>query len=135
MPIDAFENPSSMLASGIYLLLWRREVVYVGKSRQLYARMYSHKNLFEQYRRTGRIRLGRDGTPMKVIKFDSWRCLACHESDMDRLERQYIAEFRPKYNERLWPDRPQRTLTEAGFDWTKLTKGAPRARVECDRRV
>jgi hypothetical protein len=64
--------------AGIYFLVKDGEVVYVGQSVDVLARISRHR---------------RDGR-----EFDAYTYLACEKSDLDRLESIYIAAFMPWLN-------------------------------------
>jgi hypothetical protein len=63
---------------GIYFLFDGKEIVYIGKTTNLFGRIGSHT--------TGE------------YVFDSIRFLPVKEKDLDVMEREYIARFKPKYN-------------------------------------
>lgn len=95
---------SSILSTGIYFLLDHAEIVYVGQSKtDVLARIRQHS-----------VR------PEKI--FTHVFVLRCAEEHTDRLERQYIERFCPKYNSALKP-----TLTGDGY----TIKGTPRKQTIC----
>ncbi|MPY70858.1 MAG: helix-turn-helix domain-containing protein [Alphaproteobacteria bacterium] len=70
----AFSN-----VSAVYFLCSAEEVVYVGKSTEVYERISNHAR--EGKRRFSRVFM-----------------LSCAPRDLDYLERRYIAKFQPRYN-------------------------------------
>lgn len=97
LSLDGFTKVGPVLEAGVYALVWRREVVYVGKSIALLTRIYTHRNL---WRRRG-TRIQRGG--VKGILFDEVWVMPALPSDLDRLEREMIAKFRPRLNQKLVP--------------------------------
>lgn len=73
--IKTLINP---IICGIYFLVNKDEVIYVGKSINIVIRILSH------YR-----------SP-KI--FTSIKYLECNEKDLDKLETHYIVALKPKYN-------------------------------------
>lgn len=71
----------AVASCGIYFLIRSGDIVYVGKTTDVFLRLSKHR---------------RDG---KV--FDSYNFMPCDESDLDELERLYIEAFLPKGNFRL----------------------------------
>lgn len=63
--------------AGIYFLIKDREIVYVGQSMNVAARVSQHK---------------------KTRDFDSWSWIPCDTQDLLDLERAYIRKFRPELN-------------------------------------
>lgn len=63
---------------GIYFLLMEKEVVYVGQTTNLLARLHKHQ---------------RDGKIFDAVSF-----IQCGESHLDNLEAMYIDAFLPEYN-------------------------------------
>lgn len=68
---------------GIYFLMLKGEVVYVGQSVNVYGRIESHLPSSRK-------------TPTK--QFDGVRVLPCDESMLNELEHRFIAMFRPAQN-------------------------------------
>lgn len=100
---EDFSDMSALLKAGIYALLRRGEVVYIGKAIVLLRRLYTHANLAERKRR-GTLT---QSTPynVKAIQFSEVWIFPCLPSDLDRNERRLIRKFQPKYNELLKEDR------------------------------
>jgi len=60
---------------GVYFLIYEDEIIYIGKTKNIYERIYHHK-----------------------IQFDFFTIIKCEELNLNELERQYIMKFEPKYN-------------------------------------
>lgn len=65
--------------SGIYLLMWRREVVYVGQSADVHYRIGQHRR-------------------QSPFKWDAIAYVAAEKHDLSRLEAFFIARFNPRLN-------------------------------------
>lgn len=93
-----FIDIGESLKAGIYLLTYKREVVYVGKSKELLRRLYEHRLNYLRFK------VGKKGHPYsqaQPILFDGIMIHPCNPHDLDRLERQYIALHQPKHNKTL----------------------------------
>ena len=99
---DGFVDVSQVLRAGIYLLCHRGQVVYVGKSKSMYSRIYTHRN---QWNNAKRGKAGPAWLPnsVKGILFDEVHIQSCMLEECDRLEAAAIARFQPKYNTLLKP--------------------------------
>lgn len=113
--MEGFEDVSKILGPGVYGLYWVEELVYVGKATKLLQRIYTHRNLWERKR---------SGKPMpktgpqaraRAIAFSKVMIRPCELSDLDRLETELIARFRPKYNTLLVPQ-GKISLAEMGLE-------------------
>ncbi len=92
MEQDGFFDVSDLLRSGIYALTWRGEVVYVGQTVRLFQRLYAHA----MGRLKRKVTMGRK--TIKGSTFDGILILPCAESDLDRLEAEFIQKYQPRYN-------------------------------------
>lgn len=68
----------------IYFLIKNNEIVYVGQTIDLYARLSAHS---------------------REKDFDAYSFVECNIDELDALEILYIVKFKPKYNTRL-PNNP-----------------------------
>jgi excinuclease UvrABC nuclease subunit len=102
MELEGFLNVGQILRSGVYALVHRREVVYVGRSKTMLVRIYSHRNIAADKRR-GKNKEFPSWYPIKGIVFDDVWIRPCPTEDLDRVEREMIAKYRPKYNQLLVP--------------------------------
>ena len=89
--------------SGVYLLLVRGEVVYVGQSENVYQRFTSHYNAKVRGYRKKRPRfLNSQLSPYDIrimpIPFDSVLVRWLPKAELDKAEAALIARFKPKYN-------------------------------------
>jgi len=89
---EGFIDVSLIMQSGVYLLLWRGEVVYVGQSVRLSSRLGTH------VAQKGKMRKSITSKKLPAIRFDGIEIMPCMISDLDRIEREMIDKFQPKYN-------------------------------------
>jgi len=68
---------TGLIESGVYLLLDKEEIVYIGESGGLYSRIGSHQ---------------------KKKVFNSFRILPCKQSRRKYWEKVLIKKYKPKYN-------------------------------------
>lgn len=95
MQIEGFMEISEALKCGVYVLVSRGAVVYVGKSKCMLVRIYSHRNA-----------KSKRGTlpswfPVKGIAFDEIHICPCHPDLIDKLEYDMINRYKPRFNDRL----------------------------------
>lgn len=112
-----FFNISKMMHCGVYALVKKGEVVYVGKSRQPLMRVHIHVR--NRGRKLGTNLYGKSDTGPAVngkgITFDSAWFLPCMLGQLGTLEVHFIKMFMPKYNVRHNPElkqRPERESTD-----------------------
>lgn len=98
MELAGFEDVSSLLRAGVYALCKRGVVIYVGKSKSLYSRIYTHKHFAN---RGAKGRPLPSYLPVRGIQFDQVFIRSCRLEDMDRLEYEMINLYKPHYNTNL----------------------------------
>lgn len=86
---------SEILGVGVYALLRRDVVVYVGKSKSLYARVYAHRAMANRAARGKSIP---DWLPTKGFVFDAVWVQPCSLERLDSLEAEMIDLYKPKFN-------------------------------------
>lgn len=92
MVLEGFADLSEALACGVYILVCQGRVVYVGKSKCMLVRIYSHRNA-----KSKRGSLP-SWFPVKGIAFDEIHCQPCHPDRLDQLEYETINRYKPKFN-------------------------------------
>ena len=113
--LDGFLNVGKMLESGVYALVWRREVVYVGKSKVMLTRIYSHRNAWGDKRQRKSRRSLPSWFPTAGILFDDVWVMPTPVHRLDEVEREMIARFRPRFNQLLVPKVPLPSLAQLGL--------------------
>lgn len=83
---------------GVYFLLCRGEVVYVGQSVNIYSRIAQHT----------------------YKEFDSFAYIRCRECNLDKLESLYIHVLQPRLNGRQANGTPMAPLSFAGLLGTEM---------------
>lgn len=96
--LEGFEDVSTLLRSGIYVLVKRGVVIYVGKSKNLYSRIYTHKHFAN---RGAKGKAVPSWLPVKGMQFDEVHIRYCHVDDLDALEAETINKYKPHYNTNL----------------------------------
>jgi hypothetical protein len=94
--LEGFIDASAMLQGGVYALCHRGIVVYVGKSKVMLGRVYTHRTAWG---RKSQKAIGLK--PTKGILFDSVFIRPCPSADIDDLEYRMINLYKPRYNSLL----------------------------------
>lgn len=95
LALSGFTEVSGVLRAGVYALAARRVVIYVGKSRSLYSRIYAHRHFAN---RAAKGRTIPDWLPIKGLVFDQVFIRPCSLEALDDLEREMIELYKPRYN-------------------------------------
>jgi excinuclease UvrABC nuclease subunit len=96
MQLEGFTEVSAMLSGGVYALVHKGNVVYVGKAKVMLGRVYTH-----------RVAWGKKSTksvglkPQKGILFDAIWVRPCPSAEIDELEYRMINLYKPRYNSAL----------------------------------
>lgn len=98
MRLEGFADVSEVLGPGVYVLLRRGIVVYVGKSRKMLARITAHQQVWSAKRSKGEKPWW---LSIPGLLFDEVHVMRCRVDQLDEVEREMIARFRPKYNVQL----------------------------------
>ena len=133
LALEGFENCSTLLRSGIYVLVRRGVVIYVGKSKSLYSRIYTHKHFANRGAKGKAIP---SWLPVKGMQFDEVHIRYVHVDDLDRVEAETINKYKPHYNTNLkngLKTRAPITLTIGGLT-LRLNESSPRPQVGITRR-
>lgn len=126
-----FHNISEILRSGVYALVHKGKVVYIGKSKSMLGRIYTH-----------RAQLGKKTYPWmkdfaRGMVFDEVHIRPCHVDALDDLEAKMISLYKPKYNIHLkhpYPSDAIVTLSLPSGIQIKLNDpGPPRPKLEIRR--
>jgi len=110
VPDYSFIDVSKLLHCGVYCLLQKGVVVYVGKSKQPLTRLDGHmRNRGHEMPNGHRYGSGGSGGPTyngRGIKFDGIRFYPCMLGQLDVIEMQLIKKYLPKYNTKGMPPQP-----------------------------
>ena len=96
--LEGFTDVTPLLRAGVYALVKRGVVIYVGKSKSLYARIYAHRHYAN---RAARGKTIPSWLPVKGLVFDEVYIRPCSLEDLDHLEWQMINLYKPRYNQSL----------------------------------
>ncbi len=88
--MNAVLSFKALLHCGVYALVRRGEVVYVGKTKKLWVRLYNHCN------ERGKVLPKRSG--VKGLGFDDIWVWPCMLGQLDTLEVHLIQKYVPKHN-------------------------------------
>lgn len=102
MPEHQFLDISKLLHCGVYALLRKGEVVYVGKSKKPLVRLYAHYNA--QGKRVPR-QVGNNNVKQGIV-FDGIWFIPCMLGQLDILEVHFIRKYQPKHNVKDKPKVP-----------------------------
>ena len=92
-----FIEITEVLRQGVYLLVHRDAIVYVGKAKVMLGRLYTHRVKWGS-----RSRKAVTATQSaKGILFDRVFVRPCRSDEIDDLEAALIAQHRPRYNLQL----------------------------------
>lgn len=128
--LEGFTDVSLLLRAGVYALCKRGVVIYVGKSKSLYSRIYTHKHFANRGAKGRKIP---DWLPVKGIQFDEVFIRPCVLEDLDKLEYEMVNLYKPRYNQSLKNNlkAPLTTIFVAGV---QLNLSAP-PRPQVERRL
>ena len=96
--LDGFTDVSDVLRAGVYALVKAGVVIYVGKSKSLYQRIYAHRHTAKNAAKGKPIP---SWLPIKGFVFDQVFVCPCRLEDLDQLEAEMINRYKPRYNESL----------------------------------
>jgi excinuclease UvrABC nuclease subunit len=93
--IEGFTSAGQILRSGVYILVHRGVIVYIGKSKSMLGRIYAHRSMWgtKAKRRV-------DYLP-KGILFDDVFIRPCPVDLLDELEFEMINIYKPRLNIKL----------------------------------
>lgn len=106
--LEGFADVSWILKSGVYALLKNGVVIYIGQSRTMISRVYTHK---VQWGQKARGKPSPDWMPTKGILFDEVWVRPCSLDVIDELESSMIDLYKPKFNTKLKQPGPIKALT------------------------
>jgi len=90
--IEGFVDITVIRRCGVYLMLWKGEVVYVGQSIKLHSRVSNH--IHGQSKRQVKL----SGRTIRGAVFDRILVMPCALADLDRVEKELIEKYQPKHN-------------------------------------
>jgi hypothetical protein len=117
---EPFGRPQ--IGTGVYLLLWKGEVLYVGKSLNIFHRIGQHVNGMRRHKKGLRPSKGKEEVPL--IEFDEIKVKWVSIERLNAEEMKLIQRYLPEYNELM-----KRTFIDVS-DLPKVAKliaDAPRA--------
>lgn len=94
--LEGMIEVSAILRCGVYALVRKGAVVYVGQSKKMLSRIEAHRSNW-----------GRKSVPawmpasLRGVLFDEVHVLPCRIEDLDIMERKLIDLYKPRYNIKL----------------------------------
>ena len=132
MVLESFTDVSAILGPGVYALVKRGVVIYVGKSRSVWQRLYAHRSTANRAARGKPIPTW---LPLKGFVFDEVWVRPCAFADLDRLEEEMINRYKPRFNESLKAAGKVIAPTQIRIGAIQLTLNANPAPMEGLRRI
>lgn len=132
--LEGFTDASTILRAGVYALVYRSQVVYVGKSKNMLTRVYTHKSMWS----AKRSRNAPKWIPIKGVLFDEVHIQPCSLELIDSLEQAMIARYRPKYNIKHNGEAPTRSLGPIPIKVNGIALiigGTPKPKPAFERRI
>lgn len=133
MQLSGFTNASEILRSGVYILVYRGTVIYVGKSKAMLTRIYTHRNIYLSKRR-GKAEVPW-WLPVPGIQFDEVHIRPCPLAQLDELEQSMIELYKPKYNVQMKTNAKASVEVGLVIGGVALTLNARPKVLEISRRV
>lgn len=127
--MEGFLDASAMMQGGVYVLVHRREVVYIGKAKNFLARIYTHRSVWGRQRKGDKIA---SWLPVKGVIFDQIYLRPCRPEVAEALERELIGEHNPKHNTQL-RTKPHSPLPPMVINGVPI--GGPKQTPEFERRL
>lgn len=100
MQLEGFIEVSSILRSGVYALCAKGQVIYVGKSKAMIARIGAHRQAWIA-KRKGRAGWISETLGIPAVLCDEVHILPCPVHALDDLEAEMINRFKPRLNAQL----------------------------------
>lgn len=104
--LDGADDCSAMLRAGVYALVKNGVVIYVGKSKSVYQRIYAHRSTAN---RAAKGKTIPSWLPLRGFVFDQVFIWPCTVDALADLEAEKINRYKPRYNESLKAGGPKVT--------------------------
>ncbi len=126
MQLEGFTDASHILRAGVYALVSRGRVIYVGKSKRMLSRIDQHRAAYTAKRKRGNSWLI-ETLGIAAITFDEIHIRPCRLEELDDLEREMITRYQPQYNTKLrTPGRlPEIMTMPSGLSVSLVPPAAP----------
>lgn len=99
MELDGFVDSSAILRSGVYALVTKGRVIYIGKSKSMIGRINTHRRKWID-RRKPKNQFS-DLIPIPGLMFDEIHCRPVPLHLLDQVEAEMINLYKPHYNTQL----------------------------------
>ncbi len=98
MKLEGFSDVSAILGPGVYALVKRGVVIYVGKSKSVYQRLYAHRSAASRAAKGKPIPTW---LPIRGFVFDEVWVQPCTVDALDAVEAEMVERYKPRFNESL----------------------------------
>ncbi|TXH43039.1 MAG: GIY-YIG nuclease family protein [Desulfurellales bacterium] len=96
--LDGFTNVTPILRAGVYALVAKGVIIYIGQAKNIHNRITTHR---QQATRAARGQSIPDWLPVRGFVFDEVHVRPCRVEDLDALEREMINLYKPRFNQSL----------------------------------
>lgn len=134
MKLEGFVEVSAILRSGVYVLCAKGEVIYVGKSKAMIARITAHRQAWIA-KRKGREGWISDTLGIPALFCDEIHILPVPPAMLDEVEAEMINRFKPRLNTQLKTTAKVLAPIEITIAGKALTLNAPPGRPVVERRI
>ena len=131
--LDGFEEVSAILRSGVYALCAKGQVIYVGKSKAMLARVNAHRRAFMDKKRGQAWITESLGIP--GLRFDEIHICPVPLHLLDRVEAEMIERYKPRYNIQLKTSQKVSTPVTLSIRGSDFVLNAPLETAQIVRRV
>lgn len=131
MQLQGFHRLEGLLGTGVYALVYKGRVVYIGQAKQVLKRIYEHRAQWAAARRGKPYKY----TTVRGILFDDVWVQPCHPDRIDELEKKMIQLYKPKFNVQLKTPGPTTEPVTIKVDGITITLNKPRVPPSVVRRI
>lgn len=131
LAIEGFANVTEILRGGVYILVHKSEVVYVGKSKRMLNRIPVHLKAWAARRREKMPHFVQEAG----IYYDEVHIRPCHPDQIDALEQAMIEMFKPKFNTQHKAPGPTSIPIQIKVGTATVMLGAPARSEPIVRRI
>lgn len=96
--LAGFEDITPILRSGVYALVLRGSVIYIGQAKNLYSRIYAHRSMANRAAKGHKLP---SWLPVRGLVFDEVHVRPCPIHLLDVLEYEMINLYKPRHNSKL----------------------------------
>jgi len=133
MRLEGFAEVSGILRSGVYALCAKGQVIYVGKSKSMIARINAHRRAWIDKRKGGSWLTESLGIP--ALLFDEIHIRPVPPQALAEVEAEMINLYKPRYNVQLKTSQKVRAPINITVSGVAIALNAQRQGVFIERRI